>query len=88
MASATFDPISGVFLAARFAESNATYVVDFLSTDGERLKSISGTTDDGVMKLRWDLIDEAGRRRTNNEFKTVLHLSLPDSGRSQTVKGP
>lgn len=40
------------------------------------------------MKLRWDLIDEAGQRRTNNEFNTVLHVNLPDSGRSQTSKGP
>lgn len=37
VASATFDPNSGVFLATKFAESNATYTVDFLSTEGERL---------------------------------------------------
>ena len=87
-ASATFDHNAGVFLAAQLVESNATYTVDFVSINGERLNSISGTTADAIMKVHWDLIDEHGALCTNEEFNTVLHLTLPDSGRLQTLKGP
>ncbi len=56
--------------------------------DGQPLKTISGSTTNGLLAERWDLIDEQGRRFTNNFFDSVFHITLPDSGRSQTMKGP
>src|SRR2546427_8678879 len=43
--------------------------------------------------IRFDLaashgIDQNGQRYTNNSFNSIFHVTLPDSGRSQTQKGP
>jgi len=88
LSSASFTPELGVTLRARLPESNGTYVLEMKSTGGERLKTLSGSTSNGLIEVHWDLRDDHGQRRTNNAFDTLLHLSLPDSGRSQTLKGP
>ena len=48
----------------------------------------AGSTASGILKEHWDLIDDQGRRFTDEMFDTVFHITLPDSGRSQTLKGP
>jgi hypothetical protein len=86
--SATFDPRFGATLRAKLPESNGTYSATMLSPAGDRLKTISGTTTNGIIKLHWDLTNEEGRRCTNESFDTVFQITLPESGRSQTLKGP
>ena len=34
------------------------------------------------------IIDQRGNLCTNQEFDTVVHITLPESGRSQVLKGP
>jgi len=52
------------------------------------VRTLKGTASDGIIDVHWDLIDEHGRTCTNQAFDTVFHITLPDSGRSQTIKGP
>jgi hypothetical protein len=59
-----------------------------MSNEEKRLKTFNGSTTDGTIKIFWDLVDEQGRLFTNNFFGSVIHISLPGSGRSQTMKGP
>jgi hypothetical protein len=49
---------------------------------------MSGNTTTGLFHLHWDLISDKGQVCTNDEFGTVFHITLPDSGRSQTLRGP
>jgi len=86
--SATFDPRFGATLRAKLPESRGTYSLTILSPTGERLNTLSGSTTNGVVKVHWDLKDEQGRRCTNEFFDTILQITLPESGRSQTLKGP
>ena len=73
---------------AKLPEANGKYVIDLVATNGTLLKTITGSTSEGVIKEHWDLIDDHHRRFTNDCFNSVFHITLPDSGRSQTMKGP
>ncbi|HVU28718.1 MAG TPA: hypothetical protein VHG71_13435 [Verrucomicrobiae bacterium] len=88
LASAHFDYELGADFQARLPESNGAYTAEMKTTNGILLKTISGSTTNGVIKLHWDLIDDHGQRFTNEFFNSVFHITLPDSGRSQTLRGP
>ena len=67
---------------------NCNYTIDLYTTNGVLLKAISGTTSNGIIKVRWDLIEDNGSRFTGDFFNSVFHITLPDSGRSQIMRGP
>jgi hypothetical protein len=41
----------------------------------------------GVVQVRWDLMDERGSRYTNEAFNTAIQVTLPGSGRSHGLRG-
>jgi hypothetical protein len=88
LASAHFDQESGADFQARLPESNGAYIAEMKTTDGILLKTITGGTSNGVLKVHWDLIDEHDVRLTNDFFNSVFHITLPDSGRTQILQGP
>jgi hypothetical protein len=88
LTSAHFDPRTGATLHAKLPERNGNYTIELNTTNGALIKTLTGSTSNGVIKVHWDLIDGHGRRFTNDFFNSVFHITLPDSGRSQTLKGP
>jgi hypothetical protein len=88
LSSAHFYPEHGVMLRARLVESNVVYTAEIEAPSGDVLKTLEGTNSDGVLELFWDLKDERGTLCTNTEYRTVFHITLPDSGRAQTIRGP
>ena len=82
-----FDTRGGT-LYARLVESNAVYAIELKAPGGERLRTFTGTTSNGVIQVHWDLLDDRGTRSTNPVIESVFKITLPASGRSQTVKGP
>ena len=88
LSSAYFNPELGATLRAKLPESNGTYSVEITSPTGEHLKTITGTTSNGVIKVHWDLTDDRGRKCTNDAYGTFIRVTLPDSARSQALKGP
>jgi len=86
--SASFDPELGAKFYARLPESNGTYEIELKSPAGERLRTFAGSTSNGFFEVHWDLMDDRGRRCTNDSYDSVFHIALPDSGRSQRFKGP
>jgi hypothetical protein len=86
--SATFDPATGAKFYGRLPESNGVYRIELKSLKGELLKTITGSTTNGYIQERWDLTDERGRRCADQAFDSFFQITLPDSGRSQTLKGP
>jgi hypothetical protein len=86
--SAFFNPELGAKFYARLPESNGTYQIELESPAGERLRTITGSTTNGFFEVHWDLTDDHGRRCTNDSYDSVFHITLPDSGRSQTLNGP
>jgi hypothetical protein len=88
IASAYFDPATGATFHAKLPESNGNYTIELNDTNGTLLKTITGGTSNGVIKVHWNLIDDHRQRFTGNFFNSVFHITLPDSGRSQTLRGP
>ncbi|MGC3956721.1 MAG: hypothetical protein QM813_01775 [Verrucomicrobiota bacterium] len=86
--SAVFNPEIGATLRARLSETKVDYSVEIQSPDGQRLKTLTGNTTNGVIKVFWNLQNEQGMRLTNESFGSVFHVTLPDSGRKQTMRGP
>jgi hypothetical protein len=86
--SAVFDPNVGAKFYARLADPNGAYRIELKSPAGELLKTIRGSTTNGFVEVRWDLTDERGRHCTNDSYDSVFHITLPESGRSQILKGP
>ena len=78
----------GATLHAKLPESNGIYSIELTTPQGSHLKTLTGTTSNGVIKVHWDLIDDQGRRFTNTEFNSTFNVTLSDSGRSQKIKGP
>jgi len=74
----------GADLTARVAESNATFSIEIKTESGAHLKTMSGTTSNGLIHVEWNLIDDKGNTFTNNSFTGDFHVTLP-SGRSQTI---
>jgi len=89
-----FDPAlssmdeKGVTLYAKLSEPVGNYTIDLKSPDGVIVKTLTGSTSNSVIKVHWDLLCEKGQRYTNDSVDSVFHVTLPDSGRSQTLKGP
>jgi len=88
LSSAHFQHEFGVTLRGKLPEDNGSYSVELKSPDGQLLKTLSGSASNGFVNIHWDLRDEHGRLCTNDAFDTVFQITLPDSGRSQTLRGP
>ncbi len=78
----------GAALYAKLPESNGIYSVELQTQSGAHLKTISGVTSNGVIEILWNLIDDRGQAFTNTSLSSVFHVTLPDSGRSMTQRGP
>ncbi|NOS71288.1 MAG: hypothetical protein HOP33_15315 [Verrucomicrobia bacterium] len=86
--SARFNPEIGATARGKLPELEGNYSFEIIGPAGNLLSTITGNTTNGSIKVFWDLKDEQGVRCTNNFYNTVLHVTLPASGRSQTLKGP
>jgi hypothetical protein len=78
----------GATLYARLPESNGVYAIELKTPAGAHIRTLKGTTTNGVINVHWDLLDDHGQRFTNDAFDSVFQVTLPASGRSQTLKGP
>jgi hypothetical protein len=78
----------GVTLYARLPESNGVYTIELKAPAGAHIKTLKGSTSNGVIQVHWDLIDDHGHRCTNENIDSVFQVTLPGSGRSETLKGP
>jgi hypothetical protein len=76
----------GATFYAKTAEPHAVYDIQLKPPDGKLLKAFTGTTTNGVIDVDWDLRDEHGNKYTGQSIDATYNVTLPDSGRSQTVK--
>jgi hypothetical protein len=86
--SATYEVERGAIFHTRLPEKNGLYSIECVTTNGEHLKTISGSTTNGEFKEVWNLVDDHGNRLHGETFNSIVHITLPDSGRTQTLRGP
>jgi len=85
-ACATYDVETGALFHAKLFEQNGTYSIDMRDTNGLHLKTMSGSTTNGMINDRWNLVDERGVKFTNGVFNCNFDLTLPESGRKQRLR--
>ena len=85
---ANYDVERGAIFHAHLPESNGTFSIECVTTNGEHLKTLTGSTTNGEFKVLWDLVDDHGHRLGGETFNSIVHITLPDSGRTQTLRGP
>ena len=78
----------GARFHARLPEKNGSYSIECVTTNGAHLTTLTGTTTNGEFNVVWNLVDDHGHRLNGETFNTIVHITLPDSGRSQTLRGP
>jgi len=83
-----FDPQLGAAFRLKLPEPNGQFILKCQRTNGAVIKTITGTTTNGMVNLWWDLRDEQGRRFNDAAFDSTWTITLPDSGRIQNLKGP
>ncbi|HTL19073.1 MAG TPA: hypothetical protein VL793_17670, partial [Patescibacteria group bacterium] len=86
--SGFFEPAFGPTIRARLAEAAGEYKVEINLPGGQHVKTFSGATTNGLLRVHWDLKDEQGRPCTNMTFETIVTIRLSGSGRTQRLKGP
>ncbi|HTV43266.1 MAG TPA: HEAT repeat domain-containing protein [Candidatus Sulfotelmatobacter sp.] len=84
----TYDVDRGATFHARLPEKNGIYTIECVTTNGQHLKTLSGSTTNGEFNVLWNLVDDNSNRLTGEWFNSIVHVSLPDSGRFQTMRGP
>ncbi|MGC9942932.1 MAG: hypothetical protein ABSE48_13960 [Verrucomicrobiota bacterium] len=78
----------GATLYAKIPELRGTYSIELQTPGKKHLITFKGTTTNGIIDVEWNLMDDRGNKFTNDSFNSVFNVTLPDSGRSQTVGGP
>jgi len=87
-ASTLWDDTGAYIDACRLVESNAVYSIEIKTRSGAHVKTFNGRTTNGIIHVDWDLLDDRGQKYTNHSFTSFFHITLPGSGRSQTLKQP
>jgi hypothetical protein len=78
-----FDPFfsefddRGAILYAKVAKTNLTYTIELKTSAGVHIRTITGSTSNGIIEEHWDLTDDHGNKVTNTSFKSEFHVTLP-----------
>ena len=73
----------GAILHAKVAKTNVTYSIELTTPAGVHIRTITGSTSNGIIEEHWDLTDDHGNKYTNGSFNSDFHITLPD-GTSET----
>jgi hypothetical protein len=77
---------AGANLCARLPEAKGEYKIEIKTPAGKHVKTLTGSTTNGLINVEWDLTDENGQKYAKNSFESFFTVKLADSGRSQTMK--
>jgi len=69
---------SGALLQAKLHEQTAKYRIELIMHNGKHLKTITGSTTNGVINLEWDLKDDHGRKFKGDSFEGAFYVTYPD----------
>ena len=83
-----YDAAVGARFHARLPERNGNYSIECVTTNGAHLTTLTGNTSNGEFNVVWNLVDDRGQRFPGGTINSIVQLTLPDSGRTQTLRGP
>jgi len=68
----------GAYLDAKLREQVATYRIELKTAKGKHIKTITGSTTNGMIESDWDLTDERGKKFKDDSFDGFFHVAYPD----------
>src|SRR5262249_8651267 len=78
----------GAFFHVKLAQSVGSYSLKLTTPTGEPIRTFTGSTTNGIVEVRWDLIDDNGKRYTNESFESTWTVTFPDAPKDATAKSP
>jgi hypothetical protein len=69
---------TGALLQARLREQTAKFRIELKTQKGKHLKTITGSTTNGVINLEWDLKDNHGKKFKGDSFEGAFYVTYPD----------
>jgi len=78
----------GAFFHVKLAQPVGSYSLKLTTPSGEQIHIITGSTTNGIVELKWDLFDDAGKRYTNDTFESTWTVTFPDSPTPAKKKTP
>jgi len=87
-----FDPayclmfdVPGALLCGQGPKTNLTYRIEVQTKDGVHMKTINGSTPNGIIAEYWDLRDDHGNLITNDFFQAIFTVLFPDGTSHSTI---
>ncbi len=74
--STLFDS-TGAILQAKLREQVATYSIELKTVKGRHIKTITGSTTNGMIDLEWDLTGEHGKKFKGDSFDGFFNIAYP-----------
>lgn len=69
--------LKSAFLTAKLRAQTATYKIELKTAKGTHIKTITGSTTNGLIDLEWDLKDEHGKQFEGDSFGGFFHVTYP-----------
>ena len=85
--SSMFDSKSA-YLDAKLRESVASYRIELTTSDGKHLKTITGTTTNGMVREEWNLIDERGKKFEGDDINSQFYITFPPHSKTNSTTKP
>lgn len=67
----------GAYLDAKLREQVATYRIELKTAKGKHIKTITGSTTNGMIESDWDLADEHGKNFKEDSFDGFFYVTYP-----------
>jgi hypothetical protein len=69
----------GAFFRVKLAQPVGFYSLELTTPSGQHIHTITGSTTNGMVEARWDLLCDDGKRYTNESFNSIWTVTFPDS---------
>jgi hypothetical protein len=73
---------------AKLAEPKGECSIELKTPAGDHIKTLNASTTNSEIRIKWDWLDDRGRKSTNGTIDTFYTIKLSESGRTQTLRGP
>ena len=78
----------GAFFQIKLAQPVGSYSLKLTSASGEPIRTITGSTTNGIAEVRWDLTDDHGKRYTNDSLNSTWTVTFPDAPKDASTNAP
>jgi hypothetical protein len=72
---------NGAFFHVKLAQRVGSYCLELTTPSGDHIHTITGSTTNGIVDVQWDLLDDGGKRYTNDSFNSSWTVTFPDSAK-------